>query len=1651
MAITRIQFRRDTAANWTSANPVLGNGELGLETDTRKTKIGNGITTWNSLIYWDTIVANGVIAGLSDSAVSGLYSDLSGTPTVLSDFTNDVGYITSAAIPTDISDLTDNQGIIASFVFDGSYESLSNLPTLFSGSYDDLTDKPDFLFGGSYNSLTDLPTLFSGNYNDLTNPPNLSGYLVANDLVSYALNSTLSTYVQQIALTNTLLGYVTSNALTSTLSSYETTASLATTLSDYVQTTDIADHVTTTSILAYNYATEGYVNSSLATLVNSAPGALDTLNELAAALNDDPNFATTITNSIANKVSLVDLNSVALSGSYDDLTGRPYIYTSSDFDTDLSNKSTSDLSEGSNLYFTDARVHTVLGNVSASIVPTTDITYDLGSTTKRFRDLYLSGNSIFLGDGPIDGLVLSNVGGVFTVADESGNPASLSLSGNSTTDLSEGTHLYYTVDRDNDAFDIRIATKSTDDLTEGSNLYYTETRGEAMFDAKLAASSTDNLTEGSKLYYTETRVNTNFALKTTSNLSEGSNLYYTETRGEAMFDAKLAASSTTDLTEGSNLYYTETRVNTNFALKTTSNLSEGSNLYYTSARANNDFDLSLLGKTTDNLTEGSKLYYTETRVNTNFALKTTDNLTEGSNLYYTEARGEAMFDAKLAASYTDNLTEGSNLYFTTGRVNNQIDAYVSGGTGVSVTSGEISIGQDVSTTSNVNFNNIAAAGNVIIEGNLTVSGTTITLDAQNLSITDSMIYLNNGSTVANPDLGIAGNYNDGTYAHTGVFRDATDGTWKFYQGYLPEPDASSFIDTTHASFTYAPVRASLFTGNLTGDVVGDVTGDVTGQVSSISNHTTSNLIEGSKLYYTDSRVGIYLANNSYTTQSNVTDSIAAAATNYATSGQGTRADTALQSADVADVATSGLYNDLAGKPVLAVVATSGLYSSLIGIPNFANVATTAAYSDLSGTPALAAVAITGLYNSLSGRPSLASVATSGSYTDLINPPLLQPVATTGLYNDLSNKPNLATVATTGAFADLASKPNISTVGQTGSYSDIIGTPTLAVVATTGSYNSLLNKPTLGSAAATDATAYATAAQGALASSATQPSDLATVATSGSYTSLSNRPTLGTASAENVEAFATSSQGAKADSAIQSIVGYATESYVDSSVSSLVGTAPSTLNTLNELATALGDDPNFATTISSALGAKVNSADLSDVATSGLYNDLSGKPTLGTAAATNASAYATAAQGALADSATQPGDLSAVATTGSYNSLTDRPVLGTAAATAASAYATSSQGILASSAVQPADLATVATTGLYSDLAGKPTLGTAAATNASAYATAAQGIAADSATQPADLALVATTGSYSNLEDKPTFGTAATTDATAYATAAQGVLAESALQSVAFADLTTTPSTLAGYGITDAADNSWRLDFFAPTTSAQLASVISDETGSGSLVFGTSPTIATPTLTSPTLTSPSVTGGTITNATLVTPSVAVINGGSMAGSTLTLRSTTDATKATAGVLIDEAIVSTSTSTGALVVSSGLGVGGRLSAKEIYAESLTEKLTTTPSSLSGTIGVSYLDGTAHYHTGILGSFVPNFTNVPTTDNRTIVFVIMVQQGAGGAYAPTGVQIDGVVTTVNWANNTLPEGTPNNIDQFTFTLIRTSNAWKVISNAITYGAGA
>ena len=148
-----------------------------------------------------------------------------------------------------------------------------------------------------------------------------------------------------------------------------------------------------------------------------------------------------------------------------------------------------------------------------------------------------------------------------STADGGSFNARIGLSSFSTSDLSEGTNLYYTTLRADSAFDVRLAIKTTDNLSEGAvNKYYLSSR----FDSDLATKTTDDLAIGSvNLYYDSDRTTTTARHA----ISAGGSITYDATTGVlgyseqsyGGFDSDFGQKTTTNLTEGSNLYFTTAR------------------------------------------------------------------------------------------------------------------------------------------------------------------------------------------------------------------------------------------------------------------------------------------------------------------------------------------------------------------------------------------------------------------------------------------------------------------------------------------------------------------------------------------------------------------------------------------------------------------------------------------------------------------------------------------------------------------------------------------------------------------------------------------------------------------------------------------------------------------------------------------------------------------------------------------------------------------------------------------------------------------------------------------------------------------------------------------------------------------------------------
>ena len=133
-------------------------------------------------------------------------------------------------------------------------------------------------------------------------------------------------------------------------------------------------------------------------------------------------------------------------------------------------------------------------------------------------------------------------------------------------------------------------------------------------------------------------------------------------------------------------------------------------------------------------------------------------------------------------------------------------------------------------------------GNLTIAGNLTVQGTQTTIDSTTKSVADSMIELASGNTSSDiKDIGIYGNYDDGlsdggASEYTGLFRDASDSTWKLYDGLEVEPTTT--VNTSGTGYTLADLQVGdltattlTATNGLTGSSITYPTSDGTsGQV-----------------------------------------------------------------------------------------------------------------------------------------------------------------------------------------------------------------------------------------------------------------------------------------------------------------------------------------------------------------------------------------------------------------------------------------------------------------------------------------------------------------------------------------------------------------------------------------------------------------------------------------------------------------------------------------------------------------------------------------------------------------------------------------------------------------------------------------------------
>jgi len=152
---------------------------------------------------------------------------------------------------------------------------------------------------------------------------------------------------------------------------------------------------------------------------------------------------------------------------------------------------------------------------------------------------------------------------------------------------------------------------------------------------------------------------------------------------------------------------------------------------------------------------------------------------------------------------------------TGGGTTGSVTLNVVGSNSISVGTDSISVPTGSTLTVNstgVHVNNALSISDLILSGNLTVSGTLTTIDTNNLTIEDPMIKVANGNGTDTVDVGFYGMFTNGGTRYTGLVRDATDGVFKLFTGLEVEPTTT--VNTAAVGYGTAILEAYLNSGAL---------------------------------------------------------------------------------------------------------------------------------------------------------------------------------------------------------------------------------------------------------------------------------------------------------------------------------------------------------------------------------------------------------------------------------------------------------------------------------------------------------------------------------------------------------------------------------------------------------------------------------------------------------------------------------------------------------------------------------------------------------------------------------------------------------------------------------------------------------------------
>lgn len=349
---TRMQQRRGTQAQWTAANPVLAAGEIGFEIDNNRFKVGDGTNTWSAISYFVDIES--VLGGVSGTDLPAALDTLNEIANALNDdagLYNTLSNLINTGLQNNTNNLTAHQDDatnvhgVADMTQLTTTNYVANVIDVHNQDTSQVHGIANTLALATTNDITSAISTHNTDTSDVHGIANTNAIVYTTDSrlsdertpssASVTASKIASDAVETVKIANTAVtaaklasdsvetakikdGAVTDAKLANGiaqshisdlvtdlgLKATQTSVDLKAPLASPALTGTPTAPTAATSTNTTQIATTEFVQQEISILTTAAPALLNTLDELAAALGDDANFAATTANTIALKAPI---------------------------------------------------------------------------------------------------------------------------------------------------------------------------------------------------------------------------------------------------------------------------------------------------------------------------------------------------------------------------------------------------------------------------------------------------------------------------------------------------------------------------------------------------------------------------------------------------------------------------------------------------------------------------------------------------------------------------------------------------------------------------------------------------------------------------------------------------------------------------------------------------------------------------------------------------------------------------------------------------------------------------------------------------------------------------------------------------------------------------------------------------------------------------------------------------------------------------------------------------------------------------------------------------------------------------------------------------------------------------------------------------